>query len=132
MSQNDGTPVQMSGGKCRRSVVRMNVVRINVGGRQYCCSRDTVLRAPGGSRLRGAVEAVDAFVQEWFASGGGGRQRLDDAMKLHGAMLDDAEFDKLAAEFRCLRRFDSVYLEKKADLQEFGMKASPCNFDARA
>lgn len=43
-------------------------------------ARRTLLHSPNGSCLRGAVEAVDAFVAD--------RQRLHDVLEHHGAMMD--------------------------------------------
>ena len=105
-----------------------------IGGRQFSSAKCATL----GSHLRGAVEALNAFVQACESTPcstpnqGFPQTRLDDALKLHGAMLDDADLHKLISELQCLPRFDSLYLKKRADLQEFGIQAAPCNFDARA
>jgi hypothetical protein len=83
------------------------VVGLDVGGRAFAVARATLLSAPAVSRLRGAVEAVEAFVDDYNTAAAAGhpaprvKQRLRDALELHGAMMD---IDVLAHRVEHLKR----------------------------
>ena len=89
------------------------VVGLDVGGRAFAVARATLLSAPAVSRLRGAVEAVEAFVDDYNTATAPSsvlKQRLRDALELHGAMMD---IDVLAHRVEHLKRTRPTHGEEE-------------------